>query len=82
MLADWLAELTVIIDRTSAIGRGLNTARKGIKTADEACNVMRTEALAMVGKLEDLLTQEAGRASRKDLKHALPSRGRDLTVTG
>lgn len=59
MLADWLAELTMIIEHSSAIGRGLSTARKGIRTADDAYKKMRTEALAMVGKLDNLLTQEA-----------------------
>jgi hypothetical protein len=55
MLADWLAELTLIIERGSAIGRGLSTARKGIKAAEDAYKTMREDALAMVWELDDLV---------------------------
>jgi hypothetical protein len=58
VLADRLAELQFIIERSGAIGRGLSTIRRGLKDADEAYKEMRAEALAIVWGLRDLLGEE------------------------
>ena len=55
MLADRLDELTNIIERGSAIKRGLSTAYRGLDAASEAYEKLVEEAMAIVLEVLDRL---------------------------
>jgi hypothetical protein len=55
MLAERLDALTNIIERGSAVKRGLSTARRGLDAAQEAYEKLAEEAMAVVLEVMDRL---------------------------
>lgn len=55
MLAERLAQLVNVIDRASAIKRGVSTARRGLNAAEDAYNEMNIETHALLYELQDRL---------------------------
>ena len=53
LLAERLDAITNVIERGSAIKRGISTARRGLKAAEEAYESMSEEAMALVLELAD-----------------------------
>jgi hypothetical protein len=57
-LGDDLAQLVGIIENAAGVKRGLQMARRGLNSAEEAYESLREDALAVLYALEDLLAAE------------------------
>jgi hypothetical protein len=55
LLAEKLDKLINIIERGSAIKRGIRTSRRGLDAAEEAYELLAEEALALVYEVQDRL---------------------------